>query len=484
MLLVSATFQSLLNFPSSQGKAAVKYWAITIMAQFLDLPTELLLAIVACFHPVDDRKLLLSLCRVSRRTCAAVQPMLFSQFVAGPRCIHCNPRDEETKHDNECRLEPLVPFARTIVARPDLALRVQKLVIREHACTPEPLREWPNALTAETVRYLTKAVQTLGVKNGSRWLSAIAGCVFDPFIAVLISQAANVRELSIMLDWKRLHSFFVLSRQMLRGSARFPYLGNLISLDINCYDKKAIELQSILPVLSLPQLREVSVAHCWGVNQTEWPEIAPGALKLSAITLSPACIDGRCLTRLIAACACLKRFAYVVMADKQVDSVQPQEIQPALYPQRHNLEELQIEYRPMWREAITNPNIFPKYGSFRDFSNLRCLDVEQALLVPAGRLPESLEVLVIEQAGYPVFDMMTALVSNRPTQTPSLHEILIVPYLLAPYAMVGLHRYRGADYFGNGSFWTVLGNARGRLESIVDGTGTRLAIDGEAWQSR
>lgn len=452
------------------------------MTQLLDLPTELLLVILSFFHPVEDRELLLSLCKVSRKTCNTVQPVIFRCFDTGRRCIRCNPDNGRNGGREECQLEPLIPFARTIIARPDLGLRVQKLMIRDHDCTSESILQWPDGLMADTIRHLTAAVQKLGVNSKSRWLSAITGCVFGPFMTMLISQIPNVKELSIVLDWKRVQSFLDLSRRLLRGSFE-PYLANLTTLDINCHDGETIEVQTILPILNLPRLQEVSVAYCIGSSEIEWPhEIGPGDLKISAITLSPASLDGECLSRLIEACACLKRFTYVAMDRKGMDSVEPPDIQPALSPQRDTLEELRIKYRPTWNTTIIDPNMRPRYGSFRDFTNLKHLDMEQALMMRVDGLPCSLEVLTIRQADYPIFDMMADLVSANRSDLLSLQEVIITPYTLAPYAMVGLHRFRGADYFAsNEGFWTALFRSCQRLENIFEGTGIRLVIDCDVW---
>lgn len=453
------------------------------MARLSDLPVELLLAIFTYFHPVEDRKLVLSLCEVSRTIRGAAQQLLFSCFDTGTRCIHCKSSNCKNRIQGVCQLQLLIPFTRTIIVRPDLAERVQKLMIREHSCKPQPMSQWPNALTADTIRHYTNAIQTLKVKNKSRWLSAIVGCVFDAFMIVLISQTPNVKLLSIVLDQNRLGSFLVLAREMLRSSIGFPYLSNLISLDINCYDKRPIELQSIIPILALPRLREVSIAYCVGTSDTVWPvEIAPGSLKLASISLSPAGIDQNCLIRLAEACACLKQFTYVAMDNSGLELVGPPQIQPALYSQRNNLEEVRIEYRELLSANVINPDWSPKYGSFEDFTNLKRLDLEQALMMPADKLPHSLETLIIRQANYPIFDMMAKLVSACRTTCHSLSEVTIRPYALAPYAMVGLHRHWMADYFAsNDGFWTAFVSSCQRLETIFEGTGVNLVIDWDAW---
>lgn len=453
------------------------------MARLSDLPMELLLAIFTYFHPVEDRKLVLSLCEVSRTFCGAAQQLLFSSFDTGARCIHCKSPNCKIRIEGECQLQPLIPFTRTIIARPDLAERVQKLMIREHSCKPQPMSQWPNALTADTIRHYTNAIQTLKVKEKTQWLSAIVGCVFDAFMIVLMSQTPNVKHLSLVLDRNRLGSFLVLAREMHRSSIGFPYLGNLRSLDINCYDKRPIQLQSIIPILALPRLREASIAYCAGSSDTDWPdEIVPGSLKLTSISLSPAGIDQSCLAKLAEACACLKRFIYVVMDYSGLELVEPPQIQPALYSQRKSLEEVRIEYRESWSTNMINPDWCPKYGSFRDFTNLKRLDLEQALIMPADELPHSLETLVIRQADYPIFDMMTKLVSTCRTECPWLSEVIIGPHALAPYAMVGLHRHWKADYFAsNDGFWTAFISSCQRLEKIFEGTGVRLVIDCDAW---
>lgn len=455
------------------------------MAQLLDLPVELLLAIFAFFHPVDDRPLLLSLCKVSRRTCDVVQPLLFSHFVTGSR-LRCESLSCKKGVRKECRLEPLIPFARTIVARPDLGLRVQRLVVRDHTCRPGPVLNWPSDLTAETVGYFTSVIQTLAVKKKSRWLSAIAGCAFGPFMIMLISQTPNVKQLSLVLDWKRLNSLLTLTNQMRQRSIECPYLHNLTSLDINCFDKKPIQLQSIVPLLTLPRLEEVSIAYCTGSRETEWPEaIAPGTLGLSAISLSPAGVDKESLTALVSACACLRRFTYVAMDCQWIDPVDPQEIQAGLEPQRDNLKELRIEYRTAWNTATAVSDSKTKYGSFRGFTSLTRLDVEQSLMMSIDELPPSLEILTIRQSDHPIFSMTTELVSTQRTACPSLREVIVAPYALAPYAMVGLHRYRGADYFAsNEEFWAVFDRSCQRLERIFEGSGTALVIDSEAWRER
>src|SRR5699024_10238337 len=113
----------------------------------------------------------------------------------------------------------------------------------------------------------------------------------------------------------------------------------------------------------------------------------PGSLKLTSISLSPAGIDQSCLAKLAEACACLKRFIYVVMDYSGLELVEPPQIQPALYSQRKSLEEVRIEYRESWSTNMINPDWCPKYGSFRDFTNLKRLDLEQALIMPADELP-------------------------------------------------------------------------------------------------
>lgn len=453
------------------------------MARLLDLPMELLLAIFTYFHPVEDRKLLLSICEVSRATRRAAQQLLFSYFDTGTRCIHCNSLSCKNRVGDGYQLRPLIPFTRTIIARPDLGIRVQMLMIREHTRNPHPMLQWPNALSADTIRHYANAIQTLKVKNKSRWLSAIAGCIFGPFMIVLISQTPNVKLLSIVLDWDRLSSFLVLARQMQRRIVGFPYLGNLRSLEINCYDKRPIQLQTIIPILALPRLQEVSIAYCAGSSDTEWPaEIVPGSLRLSSISLSPAGIDKDCLARLVAACARLKRFTYVVRDYSWLGLVEPPQIQPVLYPQRNSLEEVRIEYQETWNATMVNPDWCPKYGSFRDFTSLKHMDLEQALMMPAEGLPNSLETLIIRQVDYPIFDMMTKLVSTFRAAYPSLREVNIRPYALAPYAMVGLHRHWRADYHASDDwFWRAFFNSCQRLEKIFESTGVKLVIECDAW---
>ena len=453
------------------------------MAKLVNLPAELLLMIFIYFDPVEERRVLVSLCKVSRRTCEVAQPLLFSHFASGSCGISDNPLNCKSGLWEERRLQPLIPFTRTTIARPDLGVQVRNLMIKEHTCNPDAMDQWPNELTAETIKHYAGAIQQLKVRNKSQWLSAIAGCIFGPFLIVLISQIPKVEVLSIVLDWNRMTSFLVLARQMGRSSIELPYLANLKSLNINCYDKKPIELQSIIPILTLPRLQEVAIAYCVGSSKVEWPnEILPGDLKLSTICLSPASIDGGCLSRLVSACACLKRFTYAAIEYSWVDGVGPSEIQTALDCQMHNLEQLRIEYCQAWTRTVVDPSLCPKYGSFHKFSNLKHLELEQAFLMSTNGLPPLLEVLVIRQSDYPIFDLMTKLVSTYRTALPLLRKVMIEPYALAPYAMVGLYRYRGADYFASSDgFWTAFVNSCQRLEMILEETAIKLVIDCDAW---
>ncbi|RJE21595.1 hypothetical protein PHISCL_06084 [Aspergillus sclerotialis] len=453
------------------------------MARLMNLPTELLQTIFAYFDPVQDRTLLVALCKVSRRTYEVAQPLLVRHFASGLRCISCNTLDCTDGPWEECQLQSLIQFTRTTIARPDLGVQVRRLTIEEHTCTQDAMDQWPSVLTAETIKHYISAIQKLKVKNKSQFASAIAGCIFGPFLIILISQTPNVEMVSIVLDWNRMTSFLVLSRQMLRSSSGWPCLANLKSLDINCYDKKPIELQRVVPILTLPRLQEVSIAYCAGSSEVEWPDnILPGDLKLSTISLSPAGIDAECLTRLVSACAHLKRFAYVAMEYSWVDGIGPPEIQRALDSQRQNLEELRIEYRHAWNGTIVDPNTCPKYGSFQNFTNVKRLELEQAFIMPASKLPPSLEVLVIRQSDYPIFDMMAELVSACRTTLPPLREIVIEPYALAPYAIIGLYRYWSADYFAsNEGFWTAFASSYQRLEKIFEGTAIKLVVDCDAW---
>lgn len=449
----------------------------------MNLPTELLLTIFAYFDPVEDRKLLDSLCKVSWRAYEVAQPLLVSHFASGLRCISCNTLDCRDGPWEEGRLQSLIQFTRTTIARPDLGAQVRRLMIEEHTCSPDAMDQWPNALTSDIIEHYIGAIQKLKVKNKSQFASAIASCIFGPFLIVLISQTPNVEMLSIILDWNRLASFLALSRKMCGSGFGWPCLANLKSLNINCYDKKPIELQRVVPILTLPRLQEVSIAYCVGNSEVEWPDnILPGDLKLSTISLSPASIDAACLTRLVSACAHLKRLTYVAMEYSWVNSVGPPRIQQALDSQRQSLEELRIEYRHAWNEMIIDPNMCPKYGSLQHFTNVKHLELEQAFIMTASKLPPSLEVLVIRQSDYPIFDLMAKLVSAWRTTLPLLREVVVEPYALAPYAIIGLYRYWRADYFAsNEGFWTAFANSCQRLEKIFEGTAIKLVIDCDAW---
>jgi len=412
----------------SKTTAAVRACGI-----FQQLPPEILLLIFRHFDQKRDRQDLLSLCHVCRAFRQLAQPILFSEFDVdmGPGELYAN------------NFMPLALFTRTVLSRVDIRKATRRVFVRgqDDPMISEGGRD-TSSLTTDTLTFLVDEIKKLD----PRCSTDIRSGEINPILAVLVANLERLETLRISYVTDYMTSLL----DMFDTGMAQSYFSKLISIDLElvCVDAdpamEVIYSDRILPLLTLPRLQQFWVNRCLGDSAYHSEEgIPPKTMNFSSISLVHSCLDCMTLTEIILASKRLKVFTYSVSVDiienlENTDPINTEELIEALSCHAETLNEAHISMKERSRaraESVERPTTFE---SFLPLRNLRYLDIEQAAIIDAPELPESLKMLRIKTCNRPIFELAEFLVKESRGRLCSLVAVKVAPRSRPCTGMLGM----------------------------------------------
>ncbi|KAL4961891.1 F-box protein [Aspergillus stella-maris] len=397
------------------------------MLHLLNLPDEILLLILSNFagHYMFKEELL-ALCLVSKRFCSVAQPFLYNQYVREVHCQCCH-----THAAPPGRLVPLILFTRTLISRPDLAARVQtaKFDLAMDEFDDDDVRE--AELDADTFKVLSGGFLKLPVEfRADNFSDAVSMCS-NPWLLVLAAHLPNLQNLQLTIAEDGLRDLDPLFAKLPCLGVEQPYFKSLKSIVIRDLAQSKNEYLTIVnSVLKLPQLEDFTWINVNG-DAYGCPLLGfePKSLNISKLSLFEACINTERLEALIKGCKCLKEFNYRgnnFYAHDILESCQfkPEHLLTILDSQKVSLHTIRCNLD--WDELESSASkCWPKYGSFKSFTSLRHLSLDQYPYAPNTELPTSLHCLTIANIGFPIFDVVRSLQVRKSNGPGSdVHNIL------------------------------------------------------------
>ncbi|KAF2809698.1 uncharacterized protein BDZ99DRAFT_571467 [Mytilinidion resinicola] len=211
---------------------------------------------------------------------------------------------------------PLFQFARTLILRPDLALKVKTL---DTSTFYYDEIDYSDEVTDEDLDILTQAVVQLGMPDAETWQESPMNFERTAGIALLNCLLPNVQafhftiteeSLSYLESWA---SFA--SNQRAPRPAPFSSLKSLhITGFFDVFDNlNGFHLNQIGPILSLPTLEIFAVENCfWDFDfdsgTVDTFQCPAGSLKISTIALTTGVVSTACMKTLVAGCRSLEKF--------------------------------------------------------------------------------------------------------------------------------------------------------------------------------
>lgn len=203
---------------------------------------------------------------------------------------------------------PVIAFLRTILARPELALYVNSLVLSGDYYDLAPSRRPLPTICVDGLEFhkINEAIYFAGVQYANQWKEAVYRGKMDALIALLLSRLHQLRHLflgtSITKETEFLGLFFrsCLGGYSHVGFSTFRHLQEVILTFRKDYERHMVGRQTadFLPMFFLPALRSFSV----GLDNPEilqWASTAPHASELQSLKLT--CIREKPLGSLLAA---------------------------------------------------------------------------------------------------------------------------------------------------------------------------------------
>lgn len=372
------------------------------MPSFVDLPSELILHIIAqdtirppgVFSLGTSRRkaLLTSLCRTCRYFRDIVQPKLYETV-------------EITEITRTCRHRSLRLLTQTITSRPDLGAKTKTLVLKLGGFSRETVRSQDTVVMPEPIEDLKAR---------------------DALLSMLFSELPNLLTLELK-DSDRSDYFwtqlFTPSHDEKKSGRVLPALRHL---SIHPYNARTapFNFSDITVCLAQPGLRSLSMKFAASLEQhPTWNPVIlqPHSIYLTSLELISCHVPQCTLQLLLQACIDLKRFVYdcphvnpmfgAIMGLAETDysgfddprhveliySVISAELLLALNSCVDSLEELELAFD---LHAHRNP-LIPIPLSFSRFERLRRLRVQERLFSLLNRLPPALESLALSDYRFP-----------------------------------------------------------------------------------
>ncbi|PGH17918.1 hypothetical protein AJ79_00817 [Helicocarpus griseus UAMH5409] len=370
---------------------------------------------------------------------------------------------------------PIVPFLRTILRRPELALRVKSLILEGNTLGSSAYHKNRHKYTKFPVNEtdldeLIKCIKGMNVPYSALWIHEIRAGTMDAFVALLLFQLPRLKRLQLsesFTNQSRLIGMVLRTRLCDEPkdsyTPSFDQLQDVSSLyfDPGFYIRHytaARNTADVLPFFYLPSVERITAAID---NPTvfAWPAAhAPNPSRLASLDL--AMIREGNLGHVLSVAKELKtlRWEWFYREDLQsglvTDIIDLDQIAADLSHVRETLTDLTIEAESGTLESDLQPHVRIK-GKFRAFSDLNAL---KRLKVPlpllmglspfeskanclAETLPKGMESLTItddlylqeryEWEDFHLFEILQIWLQDWKISTPHLQEFHLYLKLMA-----------------------------------------------------
>ena len=342
------------------------------------LPNEILLAVMS----YSSRETFYNLCLVSRLFNALAQPLLYQDY---------------SQVNSEV---PFWPFMRTLLARPDLASRVQEIEIYSWDELPYdrilrdmetgikqdigPERKaWKERQDAELnrlIRHIWEGFKEPSFDDEDNDEDNDSNIIFltwgEKELVLLLSLVPNLDCLRLMLPAENKQLSCVLQHAMSSWGEDHRLLTKLTTLEV-LYDEMSggdgFQLSQIAPLLEFPNLKVLIASSCLDSKDFR-PE--PGSFGIQNIRLNGSFISDDVLEGFIRACRTLKKLR-VEYGDDEVECIEEFDFKRIARSFARGLEVLILDIEP----ALTSegwPTIKSDIGSLEHLESLRHLDLPQS----------------------------------------------------------------------------------------------------------
>lgn len=438
------------------------------MVRFIDLPQELLCAIIASCQDqhrhalvsspylpgiglshkiLEDRRVsthsLLSLCLTSKELNQLTEPYLYESWgTTGDDCERWTGK----------KLKSLQRFLLTILSRPHLASFVRYVEADYWTELYDP-DVYLISIQPANIKLLIENARKVAVPDADAWIRALGDGSSDAYMALLFSQVVRLKELSLVLPLYAEHTNQVVL-QAARYSTDFKALQHLSKISFVWPEHDGQRgLYEVTPYLSLPSVEAYHATHAWHCTDPKenwrWyphkrhrlegtPSPAP---QLKTLNLRKTNLDPSAMKRLLGAYRFLESFDLLVkLEDGQryvVNTLGPLAFLQALQPSISTLRHLRLGAY----SALTSCRVLP-LGSLQGFDHLTSLDIDVQILLGgdprtapslADILPSSIESLVLRHWDAielwdddDLIDHLRALVPRATHQLQRLHTVHLV----------------------------------------------------------
>lgn len=314
---------------------------------------------------------LLHLAMCSRRLHAIAEPMLYRDF--------CEPDHSDTD---------IVQFMCRILARPDLARQV---VSFRGYCSTRIVKDGDSLdIQEEDWVRIHAAVGAISQPENDYvgWIGDIKHGLWDSIAVLLLCLVPNLQELGFDYwahdkrecehYFPRLMIFFRRAAELQIHSEISPLaMSNVRSVSIQCFDTRGMEIDAIVPFLSLK--RVTSFSANWISGETlKW--FAPSmSFSTKGLSLEQSVFDHRVMTQFLRCFPTLERLSYR-HGEPPIGQAyfEPPKMMEALEHLKPCLEELSILNYPI--TSNSELRYFPM-GSFREFRKLKSIEITVPTLI-------------------------------------------------------------------------------------------------------
>ncbi|KAF2467063.1 uncharacterized protein BDR25DRAFT_345229 [Lindgomyces ingoldianus] len=385
-----------------------------------ELPVELLQHVISHFpnNNSNNRKTLRNLCLSSHKLRDLAQPFLFARFK--PFMPNTQPDDErylESSHHQ------LVGFLRTIVQRPDLALKVESLdlVLSYPAVNPHDVSgmQKVGCTMQDSTFSLDRKDEELfcdatpgSVKTIPEWQTRIQQGAYRTLLLILLSHLPNLKAIALPVA-------FTYNRtdgppdqiQHMEGEQLRRLFPALQDIHITCqWSDGTLNIANFTEVLGLPTLRTFRITDCIAYFETGTYtnplRSPPNSWNVAHIFLKSCSMGAACLVVFLNAFHCLKTFEYEAapLDDFHEEPFKPGDVTPALQCQILSLERLSLDLAALAfdefeddGESLEFPSVYNHLtiGPMDSFCRLRHVRIDVDLLGGVRKLPRSLVTLIL-----------------------------------------------------------------------------------------
>ncbi|KAH7135055.1 hypothetical protein B0J11DRAFT_151140 [Dendryphion nanum] len=361
---------------SSSDSTRTSHYSPRVESPLENLPDELLLVILShvgedtrsAFSIKSRRKTYYNLSLTSRRLNRAANDYLYEVF--------------------DCRVEQSQPFLRTLIANPQLSLRVKSITwVSEYPWRNPPAAGKPSS---SCTRILRERLKDMDIIDRASIIKDYTSDHPGDMLSLAILFAPNLRELAIsdyswgtsgdMGKWPTAKRYGLpLLLNSVNGSSigKLPSYQHLHTLTIRLGPNS---INDLYPVFRLPALRILSFEdiHASGVGNGSITNPAVGFSSIEDLSCGKSYVASSVLSDLILSCRALRRFDYAYCSwqvGPQAHAVHYPTLSRALRKHKDTLEMVDLDDESDRENVLLTMDSRGKLDSFRDFTKLKHLAV-------------------------------------------------------------------------------------------------------------